>query len=178
MPPCLVPSWPQIMQIRILFRSRSDLVLISFWMLTMLWIFYPISFYRRVSRFVVFQTKVAHSCFFSKLKKAVAVQNSLLEKFSGKFRRCWKILHRFSGSTKCYPCQGLRTFRQGKRLLENWPRLRERCWIFASETATAVLSSSEFLPCSHKNAIAHMHVCKRQNVGQARNLDLQTNGQK
>ena len=25
--PCLVPSWPQIMQIRISFRSRSDLVL-------------------------------------------------------------------------------------------------------------------------------------------------------
>ena len=34
------------------------------------------------------------------------------------------------------------TFRQGKRLLENWPRLRERCWIFSSETATAFLSSS------------------------------------
>ena len=32
--------------------------------------------------------------------KAVAVPNSLLEKFSGKFRRCWKILHRFSGSMK------------------------------------------------------------------------------
>ena len=27
MQPCLVPSWPQIMQIRIAFRSRSDLVL-------------------------------------------------------------------------------------------------------------------------------------------------------
>ena len=25
--PCLAPSWPQIMQIRISFRSRSDLVL-------------------------------------------------------------------------------------------------------------------------------------------------------
>ena len=25
--PCLVPSWPDIMQIRISFRSRSDLVL-------------------------------------------------------------------------------------------------------------------------------------------------------
>ena len=63
--------------------------------------------------------------------------------FSGKFRRCWKILHRFSGSAKCYPCQGLGIFRQGKRLLENWPRLRERCWIFSSETATAFLSSSD-----------------------------------
>ena len=76
--------------------------------------------------------------------KAVAVQNSLLERFSAKFRRCWKILPRFSGSTKCYPCQLLGTFRQGKRLLDNWPRLRERCWIFAShETATTFLSSSE-----------------------------------
>ena len=25
--PCLFPSWPQIMQIRISFRSRSDLIL-------------------------------------------------------------------------------------------------------------------------------------------------------
>ena len=74
---------------------------------------------------------------FRKLEKAVAVRNSLLEKFSGKFRRCWKMILRFSGSAKCYPCQGLGTFRQGKRLLENWPRLRERCWIFSSETATA-----------------------------------------
>ena len=46
------------------------------------------------------------------------------------------MIPRFSGSAKCYPCQGLGTFRQGKRLLENWPRLRERCWIFSSETAT------------------------------------------
>ena len=78
-----------------------------------------------------------------KLEKAVAVRNSLLEKFSGKFRRCWKIPHRFSGSTKCYPCQGLGIFR-----LENWPRLQERCWIFSTETATAFLSSSELSgPC-------------------------------
>ena len=80
-----------------------------------------------------------------KLEKAVAVRNSLLEKFSGKFRRCWKIPHRFSGSTKCYPCQALGTFRQGKRLLENWPHLREHCWTFFSETATAFLSSSDLL---------------------------------
>ena len=53
---------------------------------------------------------------FRKLEKPVAVPNSLLEKFSGKFRRCWKIIPRFSCSTKCYPCQGL--FRQGQRLLE------------------------------------------------------------
>ena len=45
------------------FASPSHLVLISFWMLTVPWIFDPISFYRRASRFVVFQTKVAHLCF-------------------------------------------------------------------------------------------------------------------
>ena len=43
---------------------------------------------------------IADLC-FRKLEKAVAVGNSLLEKFSGKFRRCWKIPHRLSGSTKC-----------------------------------------------------------------------------
>ena len=83
---------------------------------------------------------------FRKLEKAVAVRNSLLEKFSGKFRRCWKMIPRFSGSTKCYPCQGLRIFRQEKWPLEDWPRLRERSWIFSSETATAFLSSSEWRP--------------------------------
>ena len=36
------------------------------------------------------------------------------EMFSSKFRRCWKMIPRFSGSTKCYPCQGLGTFRQRK----------------------------------------------------------------
>ena len=49
-----------------------------------------------------------------------------------------------SGSTKCYPCQGLGIFRQEKWLLENWPRLRERSWIFSSETATTFLSFSEY----------------------------------
>ena len=54
------------------------------------------------------------------------------EGFSGKFRRCWKMIPRFSGSAICYPCQGLGILRQGKRLdwIFNWPRLRERCWIF------------------------------------------------
>ena len=75
--------------------------------------------------------------FLRKLEKAV--------RFSGKFRRCWKAIPRSPGSTKCYACQGLGTCRQGKRLLESWPRLRERCWIFSSETATTFLSSSEFL---------------------------------
>ena len=45
--PCLVPSWPQSMQLRISFRSCSDLVLGR---LTMPWIFFLISFFRRVSR--------------------------------------------------------------------------------------------------------------------------------
>ena len=54
----------------------------------------------------------------------VAARHSLLvPKFSGKeCRRCWKILHRFSGSTKCYACQGLGIFRQGKWLLINFGR--------------------------------------------------------
>ena len=80
---------------------------------------------------------------FRKLEKAVAVRNSLLEKFSGKFRSCWKIPPRLSGSMKCYPCQGLGTFRQGKVLLENRLRLRECSWIFSSETVTSFLSCSE-----------------------------------
>ena len=59
-----------------------------------------------------------------KLEKAVAVRNSLLERFPGKFRRCWKMILRFSGSAKCYPCQGLGRFPARKCLLENRPRLR------------------------------------------------------
>ena len=50
-----------------------------------------------------------HVFFFGQLEKAVAVRNSLLERFSGKFRRCWKMIPRFSGSAKCYPCRGLGT---------------------------------------------------------------------
>ena len=43
--------------------ANSYLIRISFWMLTMPWISYPISLYRRASRFAAFQTKVAHLCF-------------------------------------------------------------------------------------------------------------------
>ena len=46
--PCLAPSWPQIMQICISFRSRSDLVLDADHALEF---FYPISLFRRASRF-------------------------------------------------------------------------------------------------------------------------------
>ena len=53
--PCLVPSCLKLFRL----VSRSDLVLDADHALD----FYPISFYRRVSRFVVFQTKVAHLCF-------------------------------------------------------------------------------------------------------------------
>ena len=49
--PCLVPSWPQIMQIHISFRSRSDLVLDADHALDF---FYPISLFRRASRFIAF----------------------------------------------------------------------------------------------------------------------------
>ena len=57
--PCPVPSWSHVLQICISFRSRSDLVLDADHALD----FYPPSFYKRVSRFVVFQTNVAHLCF-------------------------------------------------------------------------------------------------------------------
>ena len=73
----------------------------------------------------------------------MAVRNSLLEKFPANFDAAEEILHRFSSSTKCYPCLGLGTSRQEKWLLENRHRLRERSWIFSSETATAFLSFSE-----------------------------------
>ena len=73
------------------------------------------------------------------------VRNSFLERgFLGNFRRCWMILLRFSGSMRCYHCQGLGTFRQGQWLLENQPRLRERSWTISSpKTSTAFLSFSE-----------------------------------
>ena len=45
--PGLVPSWPQIMQIRISFRSRSDLVPDADHA-------FPISLFRRASRLIVF----------------------------------------------------------------------------------------------------------------------------
>ena len=54
--------------------SRSDLVLISFWMLTMSWIFYLISLFRRASRFILFSTKVAPECFcLVRLKKPLLI---------------------------------------------------------------------------------------------------------
>ena len=49
----------------------------------------------------------------------------------------------FSGIMKCYSCQGLGGFLEGRWLRVNRPRARERSWIFSSETATAFLSSSE-----------------------------------
>ena len=40
-----------------------------------------------------------------KLEKAVAVRNSLLERFSGKFRHCWKILPRFPAARNAIPAK-------------------------------------------------------------------------
>ena len=43
-----------------------------------------------------------------KLEKAVAVRKFLAGKvFRANFDTAGKFPHRFSGSTKCYPCQGL-----------------------------------------------------------------------
>ena len=40
-----------------------------------------------------------------KLEKAVAVRNSLLEKFSGKFRRCWKFFADFPAARNAIPAK-------------------------------------------------------------------------
>ena len=48
--PCLVPSWPQSMQLPISFRSRSDLVLDADHALD----FLSHLVFRRVARFIVF----------------------------------------------------------------------------------------------------------------------------
>ena len=40
-----------------------------------------------------------------KLEKAVAVQNSLLERFSGKFRRCWKLFPNFPAARNAVPAK-------------------------------------------------------------------------
>ena len=82
--------------------------------------------------------------FIRKLEKAVAVRNSLLERFSGKFRCCWKFFTDFPAarnaiSAKVWAFSG----KENGCCMENWSRLRERCWIFSSETATAFLSSSD-----------------------------------
>ena len=70
---------------------------------------------------------------------------SLLERVSGKFRRCWKILSPIFRQHKMLSLPRFLAFSgKEKWLLENRPRLRERCWIFFSETATAFLSSSDF----------------------------------
>ena len=56
-------------------------------------------------------------------------------------------LPRFAGKVlrAMLSCQGLGTFRQGRWLLENRPRLRELSWIFSSETAATFLSFFFFL---------------------------------
>ena len=49
--PCLAPSWPQAMQLRISFRSRSDLVLDADHALEF---FFSDLAFRRASRFIAF----------------------------------------------------------------------------------------------------------------------------
>ena len=43
------------------------------------------------------------AAFIRKLEKAVAVRNSLQERFSGKFRRCWKMILRFPAAQNAIP---------------------------------------------------------------------------
>ena len=68
---------------------------------------------------------------------------------------CWKgFPANFDAAGKCFPdfpaaqnaipAKVWALSGKEKQLLENWPRLRERCWIFSSETATTFLRSSEF----------------------------------
>ena len=90
--PCLVPSWPQIVQIRISFRSRSDLVL-----------------------------DADHALDFV-------------------------ILSRFTGVYLILHC-----FRQS--LVGISAPIKS---IFSPETSTKKSGASLFLPCSHKNVVAHM----------------------
>ena len=65
-----------------------------------------------------------------KLERLRLPEVSCWKTLLGTFDAAGKILHRFSGSTRCYPCPCLGTFRRGKWLLENRPRLQERSWIF------------------------------------------------
>ena len=41
----------------------------------------------------------------NELEKAVAVRNSLLERFSGKCRRCWKTIPRFPAARNAIPAK-------------------------------------------------------------------------
>ena len=92
------------------------------------------------------------SCIVPGLKKYIIIREQKSENSSRLWLSeipCWKCFPAncdaagsscpISGCTRCYPCQGLGIFRQGKWLLENRPRLRERSWIFSSESATAFL---------------------------------------
>ena len=73
--------------------------------------------------------------------------------FSGKFRRCWKNFPIFrQHEMLSLPRSG--HFPARKTAAGNWPHLRERCWIFCSETATAFLSSSDHLRFKKLLAIA------------------------
>ena len=67
-----------------------------------------------------------HQISFRKLEKAVAVQNSLGQGFSGKFRRCWKTLPDFPAARNAiYPCQRLGTIRQRLGTIRQG---RHGCW--------------------------------------------------
>ena len=63
--------------------------------------------------------------------------------FPANFDAAGKFFTDFPAAPNAIPAKVWAFFRQGKRLLENRPRLRERSWTFASETATAFLSFSD-----------------------------------
>ena len=81
---CMLDCYPVLSLHGLLckFVSRSDVVLISFWMLTIPGIFWkPISFYRHVSRFVVFQASGALLFLLCSHENAVAHMNWWTQRF-------------------------------------------------------------------------------------------------
>ena len=89
------------------------------------------------------QPEQSKSIFVRKLEKAVAVRNSLLEKFSGKFRRCWKIPNRFSSRHEMLSLPRFGHF-PARKTAAGKLAAPSGTLLDSSETATAFLSSSDF----------------------------------
>ena len=78
-----------------------------------------------------------------KLEKAVAVRNFLLESFPANFDAAGKSFPDFPAARNAIPAKVWAFSGKDNGCWKIGPRLRERCWIFSSETATAFLSSPE-----------------------------------